>query len=90
MVLVRTSAQGRVKALCAIDANARTPVPKSIADYEGEQIIYKFDRFERAKKPGTMTGTCQYMRDSSPFLLERDRSTGVSGSLEISDEFYQG
>ena len=38
-------------------ANAGTPMPKNIADHEGEQIIHKFDRFEKAKKPGIMTGT---------------------------------
>ena len=32
-------------------------MPKNIADHEGEQIIHKFDRFEKAKKPGIMTGT---------------------------------
>ena len=54
-------------------ANARTPMPKNIADHEGGQIIHKFDRFEKVKKPGIMTGTSQYMRGSLSFLLERDR-----------------
>jgi hypothetical protein len=54
-------------------ANAGTPMPKNIADHEGGQIIHKFDRFEKVKKPGIMTGTSQYMRASCHFLLERDR-----------------
>ena len=28
-------------------ADAGTPMPKDIADHEGEQIIHKFDRFEK-------------------------------------------
>jgi hypothetical protein len=37
--------------------NAGTPMPKNIGAYEGEQIIQKLERFEKARKPGIMTGT---------------------------------
>ena len=29
-------------------ANAGTPMPKNIGDHEGEQIVHKFDRFEKS------------------------------------------
>ena len=64
-------------------ANAGTPMPENIADHEGEQIIHKFDRFEKAKRPGIMTGSeelgsekksiTRFLKASSHFLLERDR-----------------
>ena len=38
-------------------ANAGSPMPKNIGDHEGEQIIHKLDRFEKAKNPGIMTRT---------------------------------
>ena len=46
-------------------ANAGTPMPKNIGDHEGEQIIHKFDRFEKAKKPGIMTGTEELRSEKS-------------------------
>ena len=38
-------------------ANAGTPIPKHIGGHEGEQIIHKLERFEKAKRPGIMTET---------------------------------
>ena len=46
-------------------ANAGTPMPKNIGDHEGEQIIHKFDRFEKAKTPGIMTGTEELRSEKS-------------------------
>ena len=38
-------------------ANAGTPMAKNIGAHEGEQTIHKLERFEKAKRPGIMTGT---------------------------------
>ena len=80
-------------------------MPKNIGDHEGEQIIHKFDRFEKAKKPGIMTGTEElrseksqsqdFLKASSHFLLDlRDapnelRADFVSGSDLVGCRFWR-
>ena len=73
--------------------NARTPMPKNIADRDGRSLRAINHKFDRVKKHGIMTGTEEMrseknqsqdiLKASSPLLLERDRcDNGPNGYVK--------